>query len=383
MRFLYVICLFFILTKLSQAQPIIITLTDGTDVTNTSFTVFGNPLQDLFETDAYVKNNSDTTLKLRVRRREISVNPQTENYFCWFQCYAPSVNVDPTNNFILVQPNETNYENFHSYFKPQGISSINKIRYTFFNNIIGRLSDSAFIEVTYNVQLPIEPILLQIPNSGFITNSDVNYFMQIDTSNQDFISDMVYPLSITNNTNIIKQLIVKKRELSIIEGSQNFFSWHATFNPTVMEDTAGYLMYPNTTISDEFKAIYRSNGNLGESVIQYVVYNKFDPNDSSFVNVHFNVVYSGLADAKKEHIRLQLAPNPANTFTTLFFDKISNEKALISIVNLFGEEVANYSISGNQTQQKIDVQNLNDGVYFCRLSSNAKNISTIKLVVAN
>ena len=103
MRLLNVICLFFILTEISQAQPIIITLTDGTDVTNSSFTVFGNPLQDLFETDAYVKNNSDTTLKLRVRRREISVNPQTENYFCWFQCYGPSVSVDPTNNFILVQ----------------------------------------------------------------------------------------------------------------------------------------------------------------------------------------------------------------------------------------------------------------------------------------
>jgi hypothetical protein len=72
--------------------------------------------------------------------------------------------------------------------------------------MIGHLSDSAFIEVTYNVQLPIQPILLQIPNSGFITNSDVNFSFQIDTSNQDFISDMVYPLSITNNTNIIKQL---------------------------------------------------------------------------------------------------------------------------------------------------------------------------------
>jgi hypothetical protein len=113
-----------------------------------------------------------------------------------------------------------------------------------------------------------------------------------------------------------------------------------------------------------------------------VVSNKFDPNDSSYVNIRFNAIYSGLNDTKKERIRLQLAPNPAINFTTLYFDKIHDEKALLSIVNLCGEEVANYSISSSQTLQKIDVQNLNNGVYFCRLSSNAKNISTIKLVVA-
>jgi len=356
----------------------------GEDVTNTVYTVTGPSTTQTFEEDLYVTNNTDTTVKIRVRRKQILVNPNSIDYFCWFQCYGPPVNVDPPNNFILVQQNETNYENFHAYFKPQGIFGLNRIRYTFFNNVPGHLDDSAFVEIIFDVAsvMPPDPILLQIPNSGFITNSDVNFSFQIDTSNQDFISDMVYPLSITNNTNIIKQLIVKKRELSIIEGSQNFFSWHATFNPTVMEDTAGYLMYPNTTISGEFKAIYRSNGNLGESVIQYVVYNKFDPSDSSFVNVHFNVVYSGLTDAKKEHVRLELAPNPANTFTTLYFDKIHDEMALLSIVNLCGEEVANYSIASSQTRQKIDVQNLNNGVYFCRLSSNAKNISTIKLVVA-
>ena len=361
--------------------PFTITLVNGEDVTNGAFTVFGVPTQETFETDAFIKNNKDTAAKIRVRRRNISVNPQTENYFCWFQCYGPAVDVDPTNNFIMIGANETNYESFHSYFKPQGVSSINTIRYTFFDNNPGHTSDSAFVDITYNVQLPIEPILIQIPNSGFITNSNVTVNSQIDTTNFQNL-DMVYPLTIINNTNIIKQIVIKKREISVVEGSQNFFSWRSTFNPTVMVDTGGFVMYPNTTISDEFKAVYRPNGNLGSSTIQYVVYNKFDINDSSYINVNFNVVYNAVNDVKKQNIKLQLAPNPTSNFATLYFDKINSENSNLSIVNLIGEEVANYAVSNNQTQQKIDVQNLNNGVYFCRLITKSNNISTIKLVVA-
>jgi hypothetical protein len=384
MKTLYTLILVLCSSLLLKADPIILTLTDGTIVTNGTYVAYGapNPPQGNIEVDVHVENTTDTTINLKVRRRNINVDPMTSNYFCWFQCYAPATNVDPGTNNIAINSGETNNTDFHAYYVPGGFNGVSKIRYTFFNINPGHAADSSYVEITFNTQLPTQPILLQELGSNFVTNSEVFLSVPIDTNNAQQ-NDVVYPLSITNNTNVIKQILVKKRELSIVPGSENFFSWRSTFNPTVMVDTGGYIMLPNTTINDEFKAIYRSNGNLGESVIQYVVFNKFDLTDSSFVNVHFNALFSSISKPNDVIIKMQLAPNPSTNFTNLNYSLPNNSDLYtLKVINLLGAEVASYELPKAQTRQIIDTHNFENGVYFCQITSNNKTIKTIKLVVS-
>jgi len=358
---------------------LVLTLPTGGEVTNSSITVFGSPSQDMFEVDVFVKNTSDTTVKLRVRRKEINVDPLTTNYFCWYQCYSPMVSVDPPGNFFLLATNESNTENFHAYYKPQGFSGISTIRYTFFNNILGHENDSAFVEITFNTILPTQPILLQIPQSGFVTNSYATANAQIDTI-ATFNDDIIYPLSITNNTNVIKKILVKKREINVVQGSENLFAWSATFNPNIMADTMGFLMYPHSSISNAFKAIYNPNNNVGESEIQYVFYNKYDVNDSSYINIKFNVVYNSVQEDNNKNISFDMYPNPASNFVNFAY-KIKHESNLI-IQNLLGQTIAKYRLANSENNFKIETSNLQNGIYFCSIINSNGKVETNKLVIS-
>jgi hypothetical protein len=353
----------------SQAQLRLIT-EDGTDVSYDTIYQTIYPTNSLFELHIKLINEYGGNFNTKARRTNVQMIDGTQNYFCWGTCYSPPVNVSSGNDFVLVPANDTCNTALLCYFKPLGNTGDQIIRYSIFDT--GANIDSVSFVLVIHVEFPSDPLLLQIPEDDFVTNTDVYLNTDIDTTVNEF-HEIIYPLNITNNSNTIKQILVKKKELNIISGSQNFFAWKSTYSPSVFNDTSGILIYPNTTINNRFKAIYRPNGTIGESIIQYVFYNKFDLADSSYVNIHFNAIQNGIAHYSNDD--LNIYPNPAKEILQV---NGLNTSSSVSIIDIHGSRILNESIDG-KTNKSINVSNLSSGIYFLEIRS-SKGVSFKKFV---
>lgn len=105
-------------------------------------TVEDELLQETFD----VRNNSEQTIFVKVRRVETSTIEGTLNYFCWFQCYSPSTDVSPTS--IAIAPGES-VSNFYADYQPQGNAGSSYVNYCFFDE--NNPTDETCVTIEYRV----------------------------------------------------------------------------------------------------------------------------------------------------------------------------------------------------------------------------------------
>ncbi len=99
-------------------------------------------LQESFD----IRNNSDETVNVKVRRVETSVVEGSLNYFCWYQCYTPATDVSPTS--IAIAPGES-ISNFYADYQPMGYSGSSFIEYCFFDE--NNPEDEICVSIEYRV----------------------------------------------------------------------------------------------------------------------------------------------------------------------------------------------------------------------------------------
>jgi hypothetical protein len=99
---------------------------------------------------AYVdcKNESSSTITVKVRKKELMITQGTANYFCWANCYTPPVFVSPTGIDI---PGDSVCHNFSGDYKAQGHVGNSYVLYTFFN--ISNANDTISVVVEYDCSL--------------------------------------------------------------------------------------------------------------------------------------------------------------------------------------------------------------------------------------
>jgi len=64
-----------------------------------------------------------------------------------------------------------------------------------------------------------------------------------------------------------------------------------------------------------------------------------------------------------QKMKMELFPNPAKGIVTIKYDTFLPENARIEIVNMFGNSVANQSISAYSNAYPLDISNLTNGTY--------------------
>lgn len=108
--------------------------------------VEGTIADELLQESFDIRNNSDITVFVKVRREETSVVEGSLNYFCWYQCYTPSTNVSPTS--LAIAPGES-VPNFYADYQPMGNAGSSFIKYCFFDE--NNPSDETCVTVEYRV----------------------------------------------------------------------------------------------------------------------------------------------------------------------------------------------------------------------------------------
>lgn len=87
-----------------------------------------------------------------------------------------------------------------------------------------------------------------------------------------------------------------------------------------------------------------------------------------FYSLDTNTVFTNRI-LKPETLAISLYPNPTKDYITLGFEENINGNIQIQIVNALGQIVQNQQLSNVNQQERIELNNLPEGMYFCRVQS--------------
>jgi hypothetical protein len=84
-------------------------------------------------------------------------------------------------------------------------------------------------------------------------------------------------------------------------------------------------------------------------------------------------------DIISDDLSINIFPNPTNNSSVIRINNL-NEKAIISVYDLYGRQLKNYDIEANKEELILDTKNYPSGIYYIKLTTNNTN-KTIKLIV--
>lgn len=211
----------------------------------------------------------------------------------------------------------------------------------------------------------------------------------------DWMTEMVLEMSVYNTTDHPINVIIKKEEVQLVEGTSNTFCWGNCFAPTVMvspnpieigahdASVEGQLSFHYNLDPDGIS--FGSDGidvslwPSGTSIIRYYAFPEDNHDDKVCVEVWF--AYNS-ASIVENHVSFgQALPNPASTI--VHFDIENNGNVVINaeLYNLLGQEVKHLTTNGLQSKIEFNVSDLQPGIYFCRFSINGEMVRTEKFIV--
>jgi hypothetical protein len=107
---------------------------------------YGDVNEFIIATHATVKNVSGDSLDVKVKRIEEDIIEGTINYFCWKNCYVPSVSVSP--DFVRIGPGEEKAD-FVGDYESNKNAGTSTVRYVFYD--MNNEDDSVSMTVNYLV----------------------------------------------------------------------------------------------------------------------------------------------------------------------------------------------------------------------------------------
>lgn len=202
-------------------------------------------------------------------------------------------------------------------------------------------------------------------------------------------TDLNYDLiKAVNNTGTTTKINMRRYELTAPAGTKNYFCWYvcltevsAGAQPTLNHSQGPLLNSNNGDTLDLFSGHHKPYGVAGIATFRYVWYDINDVNDSTYIDLTFDIAL-GVIENEKEN-QINLYPNPANSFVKLdyeFNNSTSEEKQLV-ISDVLGNKVKDISISNAKGIITIDVHSLKAGIYFYSFLLDGKAIETKRLVI--
>lgn len=194
--------------------------------------------------------------------------------------------------------------------------------------------------------------------------------------------EIVIELDVTNNGSSTMNVLVKKVENYLVEGSENTFCWGLCFPPFVYQSPNSIEIAAGATNDLDFSGHYNPKTNEGESSISYVFFDENNPSDSVMVTVIFTTIQTGIGNQfGQANIISSAYPNPANNFVRFDYSLETKQGASMKIYSLIGSLVKEYNVSSGNGTIEVETADLEEGFYFYTLSSGNKEIETGKFVV--
>lgn len=204
------------------------------------------------------------------------------------------------------------------------------------------------------------------------------------------IGEMVLEdVAIKNTTSSTIDVVVEKEEVQLVEGTETSICWGLGCYSADVYITRPYPMDGGVTSSFgqlsfhyQVDPTYSGDPNEcipGTTIVKYYTYPFDNPEDKSCLEVWF--VYNATNVVENTIDFGQAYPNPASN--QVYFDVKSNDGSSIKAVvyNLLGQEVKSIVANGLQSKIKIDLNDVQPGIYFCSFYANDEVLKTEKFIV--
>ena len=140
-----------------QTNAQLLTLTDeggGTVASGSTVVHYGDVMNELEQVHLTATLNGAESKEVNMRRFEITVQPGTQNYYCWGVCYdALDAGVLPIWNSLGIHSLDMDggvpVNNFTGYHRPQGLEGTNTYRYIWFD--VDNRDDSVWVDIEFQI----------------------------------------------------------------------------------------------------------------------------------------------------------------------------------------------------------------------------------------
>ena len=210
-------------------------------------------------------------------------------------------------------------------------------------------------------------------NGEALTDGQTIYCMDYIEDFGEFIQE----LQLRNLTDTDLNVVVEKEEITVPEGSMNYFCWGLCFSPTVIVSPAYPLAAGSVSGPGDLAFHYMPASMDDFASIKYYAYDEREGVRISVVVV-FNSL-EGINDSSRPTIS-QPYPNPASSIVNFDYN-MSGSNATAVVYNLVGQEVMRQEINTFDGKMSLSVADLNDGIYFCSVMRNGQTFATVKFVV--
>lgn len=194
----------------------------------------------------------------------------------------------------------------------------------------------------------------------------------------EYLQDM----QMRNLTDQDLNVLVKKEVIEDLEGVSNYFCWGLCFGPDTYVSPNPVAVPANSVTSVgalSFHAMF-DDGVFGKVQVRFSAYDERHPEDAVTINVVFHKSGEGVHEVSAVRFG-QAYPNPASSEVNFDYSLGTSDRASVSVYNLLGQEVMKQQVNALQDRLSISVDNLNDGIYFCKLFVNGSAVKTEKFVV--
>lgn len=218
-------------------------------------------------------------------------------------------------------------------------------------------------------------LILYDLDGNVISNETVYY----EGNTNDNLIEM--GLKVTNNGQTAINVKVKKEEVSITDGTENYFCWKECYAPNIFVSPDFLTIESGATNDRSFKGDYKPNQKDGESSIRYTFFNMDDEQDMVTVLVVYNV--SSPTSVSQLGNKSQVSkpyPVPANEFVTIEYKLDRTDGVKLEIFNLQGLKTEERLIKQAKGEFILFSDKYKSGIYLYQFTQNGKVIDSGKFI---
>jgi hypothetical protein len=222
----------------------------------------------------------------------------------------------------------------------------------------------------------------------------------LNHSNKNDISNTIFDVALPGNVSIITEFYVTNTDLAshtykcrrtvftVAADDSTRFCWGGLcYNWPTNLSSQNLTVAPGDTMDFAdfgFHAEFVSKMSTITRTVHYQFYDIANPSDSTGVTIRYNSTV-GVDEMDKVGGTISNAyPNPANMSVSVKYDinEFSNTGTIV-FFDMLGKEVKEVALSDKKGTAKINVDDLNSGIYFYSFMVDGKAISTKKLVISS
>lgn len=359
---------------------------DGQDIPHgDTVYVYGEVVEDnmFYEILSYalVHNTGDRDMDVMAKRNEIDIVPGTVNELCWGACFPPDVSVSPY-PITIPAGGVTDPTAFNGHYKPQAQAGTSIIEYTFFDQ--DNPADSVSMTVFYVVVPEQLERSLGLSWDGMTIHHGDTIYVYGEVVEDDMFYDITSHAVVNNQSDTDLDVLAKRDEIEIVPGTINELCWETCFPPHVNVATRPVTIPAgDTTDATMFTGHYKPQAQIGTSIIAYTFFVADNPNDSVSMMVFYVVSPSSLDEIIAMHQLGKAYPNPANAQLSIDYKlQAGARNAYIHIYDIAGRQVMAHPLNPAEETVKLQVNELDEGIYFYALIINNKPSVVRKLIIS-